>query len=198
MIDRDVLCVPIYKKPLIDSENVIQSYKEKCDSLVENHSEGWGHSWAGFCGSWNSNCLTENILIESNLFSDLLQPILDCVQEYINELNMSAKYTISLGSSWINATGKYGFQEYHRHLPSTISGCVYFSSPKEHGQFYVKNPFSYDLHDELEIFQSKKPIDLEAGDIILFPSNLEHGVMQNPKKEYRYSLCFNFLHGIKE
>jgi len=198
MIDRDLLCVPIYKKPLIDSENVIQSYKEKCDKLVEKHDEGWGYAWAGFCGSWNSYFLTENILTESNLFSDLTQPILDCVQEYINELGMSSKYEITLDDSWLNATGKYGFQEYHRHVPSTISGCVYFSSPKEFGKFYVKNPFAYDMHDELEFFKERKFIDLDSGDILLFPSNLEHGVMQNPKDKNRYSLCFNFNHHLKE
>ena len=191
MFDRDILCVPIYKKPLIDSKDIIEQYKEKCDNLVEKHNEGWGYGWAGFCGSWNSTCLTRNILIESDLFSGLTQPILDCVQEYIDELGMYSEYMIELKQSWLNATGKYGFQEYHRHAPATISGCVYFSSPKEYGQFYVKNPFSYDLHDELNIFKGKKFIDLDAGDILLFPSNLEHGVAQNPKNKNRYSLCFN-------
>jgi len=198
MLDKEILCIPIYKKKLIESEEILQSYREKCDNLVVKHDEGWGYAWANFCGSWNSNFLTNNILINSSIFKDLLDPILRCTQEYIEELRMTSKYSIQLSDSWLNATSAYGFQEYHRHVPNTISGCIYFSSPKEFGNFYVKNPFSYDQHDELDIFMTRKIIDLEDGDLLLFPSNLEHGVMQNPKNEKRYSLCFNFNHSVKE
>lgn len=198
MIDRETFCIPIYKKKLINSEEDLRSYRKKCNDLVEKHDEGWAYAWAQYCGSWNSIFLTDNILMELSTFKDLLDPILNCTQEYIEELKLPGQYAIQLGQSWLNTTSAYGFQEYHRHIPSTISGCIYFSSPKKYGNFYVKNPFEYDMHYELEIFKEKKIIDLEAGDILLFPSNLEHGVMQNPSDKKRHSLCFNFDHVIKE
>jgi len=198
MIDKETFCIPIYKKKVINSEKILQLYREKCDNLVEENDEGWGYDWAGFCGSWNSNFLTYNILTESSIFKDLINPIVDCTQEYLQELKMPPEYTVRLDHSWLNATSEYGFQEYHRHAPYTISGCIYFSSPREYGNFYFKNPFEYELHDELDIFKPHRVLDLEAGDILLFPSNLKHGVAQNPKNKKRYSLCFNFNHILKE
>ena len=197
MLNNDVLCVPIYVKKIVESSELLKTYKKECQTLVESHPEGWGNDWAEFCGSWNSLFLTQDILFGSTLFQDIQQDVLQCVQEYIDSLGLYSNYKLNLDQSWLNATSSYGFQEYHHHIPNTISGCFYISSPEKYGRFYVKNPFANPPHDEIELFEEKKFITLNEGDLILFPSNLEHGVMQNPTKENRYSIAFNFNAEIK-
>lgn len=196
MIDNSILSFPIYKKRIVDSQEILKSYEILSDKLVSENPQGWGYSWAEVCGSWNSLFLCDNIIQYVEKFSHLKLHIDNCVREYLNQLdfNFNSQY-FKERHVWLNATDKDGYQETHDHVSlPTISGTFYISSPKQYGNFYFENPY-YNLEREknLSIFKEKIEVDLEAGDLILFPSNAKHGVMKNPKNKNRYSISFNYV-----
>jgi uncharacterized protein (TIGR02466 family) len=192
MIAYDLACAPIYIKRLVNSEELLQKFEKTADELVNSNKDSWGYDWAEGCGSWNSHSLYKNLVFETELFPELRELFIECVGEYLDELSATRKYNYEITESWLNATSKYIFQEYHQHRPHLVSGSFYISSPRELGRFYIKNPCYYPENEVItEYMQDKKFLDLDAGYIVIFPSNLEHGVEQNPKEKNRYSVTFN-------
>lgn len=198
MIDYKTISAPIYTKTIIQSKDILNSFRKTADKLVKNNKTGWGYSWAKYCGSWHSGSIAVDLIFGTDYFVELRQPILDAVQEYIDGVGLNPDYNISVNDSWLNATSKHGFQETHHHVPNTISGSFYISSPREYGPFFIKNPLAYPPHEEIGHFSDIQFVDLGEGDVVLFPSHLEHGVMQNPINKNRYSIAFNFIAHKKE
>lgn len=192
MFDYKTLQIPFYIKNDIVDGRILNNYKETADKLVETYDNGWGNGWADFCNSWNSLMIDKNLIFSTDLFKEIKEPIINSLKEYFKELGVPSGYNIQIYESWLNATSPYGFQESHTHIGSAVSGCFYISCPKKFGSFYIDNPLEYGLFGNfIPLYNNKKFFDLAAGSLILFPSNVKHGVRQNPTTENRYSISFN-------
>ena len=109
---------------------------------------------------------------------------------------------------WMNAYEKAHFQEGHTHLPGFFSGIHYVCFDPEHhnGTTFVNpqaNLYSYltnmnsdcegttidmDLNRHLD---EMNDVDVEEGDVIIFPSTLEHMVKKNMSNKLRITVSFN-------
>ncbi len=115
---------------------------------------------------------------------------------YVNEVyNIGEEIVIT--QSWLNKNGRGELHHKHSHPNSIISGVWY---PAIHEglpplQFAKGEVRDIDLTTNergFNIFNSHKfIIKMNKGDLILFPSNLDHMVPPNPYNEERISLSFN-------
>ncbi len=112
------------------------------------------------------------------------------------ELNWTIK------EAWVNILETGGHQAMHLHANSFISGVVYltdshpsanlmFQKPESHTSFVFSN---FNARSELNPFTDARwqVPDIKAGDLILFPSYMMHGVAGN-EGEQRISLAFNAI-----
>ena len=100
---------------------------------------------------------------------------------------------------WVNYQSKYQYQEYHDHRERLISGIYYVDVPEGTPGIMMKTPLKAnydDLFFNEEAVQEVNHLDIETGDILLFPSWLDHGVKANMTDKHRVNISFNF--GVPE
>jgi uncharacterized protein (TIGR02466 family) len=146
-------------------------------------------------GGWQS----PNLDLHEKTFTDLNKKIIETSIEFIKNCEFKPG-NFSILNMWANINEYKDFNNLHLHQNSFISGVYYLQTPKDCGNLVFKHPCShleYDWsssnfkhHNEynspLYNFIPKK------GDLILFPSWLEHYVEPNlNKKEQRISIAFN-------
>ena len=134
-----------------------------------------------------------------------IKSILDeYVKEYYTNImcvNMN-KVSPYITQSWINYTKSGEHHHRHAHPNSLVSGVLYIDSDKEKDKILLYNP--QDNYKRIKpetiswnAYNSESwwfPIG--TGELIMFPSELEHMVVQKEGKNLRTSLAFNtFLKG---
>ena len=102
---------------------------------------------------------------------------------------------------WVNVNPPGAYNKQHVHPESQMSGVVWFKCPPASGCLTFPNPFAYtqsnfilkfpkDFRDKYMIYHTKDHQPQE-GEIIVFPSDLYHGVDPNQSNQDRISLAFN-------
>lgn len=119
------------------------------------------------------------------------------VVEFSKSYGCENSYEVS--QSWINVYDKGDFQESHVHIGFDFSGIYFLQAPEDSGKVVFENPLNiYNMRP----LKSKKITDLYTesaiyapveGRLLLFRSNLRHGVFPNQSQNTRISLAFNFL-----
>ena len=126
------------------------------------------------------------------------------VDNYMNELGYS-EITYRMSSSWFNMYGANQYQEEHSHLPELFSGLYVMKfDPEIHKGlvFTNKHPELAVIHSLLELrpknfsnAYTDNYINLEEGNVYIFPSSLRHLVPPQPanldKDNYRITFTFN-------
>ena len=110
---------------------------------------------------------------------------------------MGSDSEMVITQSWLNKSGKGESHHEHKHPNSMISGVWY---PQIHEklppiQFKTEKQRDVDLSfKRYNNFNSATfMLPMRAGELILFPSNLQHSVPPNQSDEERISLSFNTL-----
>lgn len=141
--------------------------------------------------------IDQSIVDNHNLaLGNILEKIQVEIVEYCKQLEI---YNQKIVSSWININPKHAYNRKHVHSNSGVSGAYYVSVPDDsHGNFifhrsrefadYRWNQLSKTDSKDLKSFISYPP---KTGDLILFPSYLEHEVMPNQSEDPRISISFN-------
>lgn len=134
-------------------------------------------------------------------YIDLKKSIQEHIDCYVyNHLKIDTRYTFHITNSWVNKHTRDDFANKHFHTHSLISGIYYLQAPKDSGKpvFYnsstnimLSNMFDFELTESNYINNSRYTIDIKDGDIIIFPSHLQHSVEKSQTNELRYSLAFN-------
>lgn len=103
--------------------------------------------------------------------------------------------------SWFTKT--YSGQDIHRHNHpnSLMSGVVYIKANKNSDHLFLSKPYVYQTlnfitQQENEFNSQTVKCTVESGDLIMFPSNLEHWFNHVEHNDIRISLAFNtFIEG---
>jgi len=97
--------------------------------------------------------------------------------------------------SWINFTQPSGFHHRHHHPNSFLSGVFYFNTNPNNDEITFFRPIPNNWHippKQFNAFNSQQwTFKVTQGDLIIFPSNLEHTVNLTKSQETRISLAFN-------
>ena len=170
----------------IDNEQI----KNKC---LEREKQGLGFRFDTIQGGgWQSN----KDLFDSE-FPALKKSLIVGANEILSQIYVD-QASIRMINSWANISRKGESTLPHIHEEASWS-CVYYATPTEDANLYFKDPRLLEYMDKSHDYLKqpyanvirKRPFD--AGEAILFPSWLEHGVGPATKDEIRISIASNFL-----
>jgi len=139
-----------------------------------------------------------------NKIPDLKEKIFEHLNIYAHKhLKVKDEQKFFYLNSWIVRHSKNDFAHSHFHTNSLISGVYYLNKPKNSGDLIFKkdpiksNLFSITVKPEFKEYDytnsDKTRVVINSGDVVLFPSHLEHSVEENTTDNVRYSLAFNFF-----
>ncbi len=104
---------------------------------------------------------------------------------------------IQIQSMWAIINKKDDFNVIHSHPNSFLSAAYYVKAPKNCGRFQVENPNSIKKHISPEIANENEHnvllagIEINEGDLLIFPGYLPHKVARNQSNEDRIVISFN-------
>ena len=153
-------------------------------------------------GNSGQKSVNENILLQE-CFHDLKYQIEYALNSFLfGNLNFSQGKIVHTGS-WINLHRPGDYAPRHNHTNSFYSGVFYLQVPENSGRIWFVKPNSLPTYStptidpeikEFNIYNSNEwGFDLEANDLLLFPSHVDHLVEINKSNTNRYSLAFNYF-----
>ena len=102
---------------------------------------------------------------------------------------------------WKNINFPGSFNVKHNHPRSNLSGVLWIKAPKDSGNIVFTSPQFFDKFQELYSYNDEFKLKSNAymtyyfipkeGNILIFPSSLEHEVKENKSNEDRISYSFN-------
>ena len=165
------------------------------NKVLEREQKGLGFRFDPIQGGgWQSN---KDLL--DNDFSFSKQSLLIGINEILSQIYVDDA-SVKMINSWANISRKGEYTMPHIHEESSWS-CVYYVTPTEDANLYFKDPrlleymdkSHHHLRQPYANMIRKRPFN--AGEAILFPSWLEHGVGPNTSDNARISIACNFLIG---
>tara|TARA_R110000744_G_scaffold333068_2_gene438453 strand:+ start:489 stop:1100 length:612 start_codon:yes stop_codon:yes gene_type:complete len=137
-----------------------------------------------------------NYILNTKPFNNLKKELDEIVKDYFDKVISSSNNIESyITQSWLNYTETNQYHHKHAHPNSIVSGIIYINADKKND----KIKFFKDNHSiikpeikDYNIWNSETWwFEVETGEIILFPSSLEHMVETKQGTNTRISLSFN-------
>lgn len=144
-------------------------------------------------GNTTSN---DHYVLRNDTLSNLLEFIQKSLDQYLHEVHAPKNETsLRITQSWLNYTKPTEWHHKHFHPNSFVSGVLYMKAARECDKIYFYNE-SYrqiDIATEnFNLYNSKSWwFEVNAGDLLLFPSSLAHMVQVVTGEDTRISLSFN-------
>jgi uncharacterized protein (TIGR02466 family) len=149
-----------------------------------------------------------NYLLNDKNLKNLKKEIENELKNFVyNQLKIKNNYKFVMLNSWAMKHIKNDWAQPHYHSNSFISGVVYLKTNKNSGYFsFNKNSNWNNICSNFLKFEYTKYTEQncdtwfilpENGNIILFPSFLEHSVSKNESDEDRYCCSFNFYPNVE-
>lgn len=144
-----------------------------------------------FLNSFDDDGKFKNFLEKSTLF-------------FVEEIMGNDIGEVIVTDCWLNKCDKSGYQPFHNHCNSYISGTYYLNyDKKKHSKLRVNSPFSFkDPGIPFISINSKKYTQfngkdvtcdfIDEGMLVLWPSNLVHGYSENNYDD-RITISMNFM-----
>lgn len=136
---------------------------------------------------------TYNFIEKFNCIN-LKNRIIQSTYEYFDKIGWTGSREIVIQNSWINLSDIDEDNTQHCHPGYDISGTYYFRISEEQGPISFYNPNNIAFSCEFPqgpVCPQTTTIVPDDGDIILFPSWLNHSVRKNKSQEQRVSVAFN-------
>ena len=151
--------------------------------IIKSNVQGWHSN--------NFNLEDENVIEFINLISPNINNVL-------NDMNWDmSKQRAKISAMWAIINKPNDFNVIHTHPNSFLSAAYYVKAPKDAGKFVFENPntvatHSYPAPERKTEFNVKTAgLEIEEGDLLLFPAYLPHKVNENKSSEDRIVISFN-------
>ena len=109
--------------------------------------------------------------------------------------NTSNQVELKITQSWLTLSGKGQSHHIHTHPNSVVSGVLYINLAPEDGINFYRNEDNiwYELVRQQDNYYNAYQylVQCNVGDMLLFPSNVRHGVREVTTDINRISLSFN-------
>lgn len=186
--------IPLFATPLyrskIQLDSSLQALVRSCDFIPFSTGNGL--------------CTRDHYLLDQPAFAQLRGEIMRHVQVYARDVvSMADHIELYLTNSWSTCHRRGDHSQRHQHSNSLISGIVYIDVDADSGQLRFFKPDNWanlwpgavDLDSSAyNIYNSKFwELQPENGDIVLFPSQLNHGVTPSVSTRDRYVVAFNLF-----
>jgi uncharacterized protein (TIGR02466 family) len=143
----------------------------------------------------NKSSINKNVLA-AEAMADVRALLQACLDDYFLKIyNSSNQVCLKITQSWLAQSQRGEAHHSHVHPNSVVSGVLYINLAEQDGiDFYRSDDMVwYELLRKADTYYNayKYFIKTEIGDILLFPSNLKHGVQAVTADISRISLSFN-------
>lgn len=171
--------------------------KPKCDSLLNQVKK---NSYIEKDGGISSVSLQTSADTQPHTwaeFAELQQWLNPKINEVIKNLKlMEQPYQVS--NSWINKHPPGAWTDEHCHKGCQITMAIYLHVPANSGRIMFKDPLEYHWWGDPSDHRSAQngnwyPVDIQTGDVLMFPGWLQHKTEVNNSQEDRYVLTVNLM-----
>jgi uncharacterized protein (TIGR02466 family) len=134
---------------------------------------------------------------------DIIDFVESCSTEYWEKLNY-VKSKISVVYSWANLYPPGSYIDNHNHIPSPTVASFYLKSPYKSGNLVFEDPLVNILRyqpykglndKDLYVNSFDTIIEVEEGDLVIWPGYLMHKTEKNLSDQNRIILGFNITYG---
>jgi uncharacterized protein (TIGR02466 family) len=127
---------------------------------------------------------------------DIRRVIEEHLAQYLRTVfNTSNQVQLQITQSWLTLAGKGQSHHVHTHPNSVVSGVLYINLAQQDGISFYRNEDNiwYELIKQQDNYfnASQYFVQSSVGDLLLFPSNVRHGVREVTSDVQRVSLSFN-------
>jgi uncharacterized protein (TIGR02466 family) len=148
----------------------------------------------------NLNSLNTYIL-NNLIFKELKDELTSHINNFFNTI-INPKYDpqLYITQSWLNYTKEKEFHHIHSHHNSIVSGVLYINADKNNDEItFLKKNFNeiqVERKNDNPYNANTCNFTVETGNLLLFPSSLDHWVSAKKGTNTRISLAFNtFIKG---
>ena len=184
---------PVFKFKLKDFKNLNKELSEYIYKIRDEDGSGIERSNKG---GWHSKNF------DLTVKSSIQKKFIIKVQEYILNVFQSCGWktenqNIRITEMWAIINKRDNFNVLHTHPNCYLSAAYYVKAPKKCGRFQVENPNIAKKHSYPEIKVRNElntegaAIDIDEGDLLIFPAYLPHKVGKNESDEDRIVISFN-------
>lgn len=146
-------------------------------------------------GGWQSEDIVKN-----KSFENFFEKVTEKANSIKDLYKLKNEHMLFVDSAWVNINQKYDYNVLHNHGDNFFSGVYYANVPDNSGAIEFRHPsaakaviswskFAYQLNGMNSDILNIEP---KTGQIIIFPSWLDHEVNRNNSDEERVSIAFNF------
>lgn len=183
----EVFPEPIYKGEIVFSERELSYFnraREKGD-------------YRNTYGNYTSN---DSFVLENEELVELKDSVQKHLDYYLTSIIGASNVSLEITQSWLNFNDYGSSHHTHTHVNSIVSGVIY-TTPNPAPLVVFKRqdyfPIRPMITNMTQYNNPMKVIEVKQGDILLFPSQLPHGVQSNKTNKTRTSLAFNtFYKGV--
>jgi uncharacterized protein (TIGR02466 family) len=175
-------------------KNINRSFTKKEMEFVREHEKN-------VYPNEGNETSVERYLFENKIFKKLHDECLSVANEYMKEI-ICPKYDVApyFTQAWLNYTTPGQFHHRHSHANSYLSGVLYINAEEEDKIHFFKSIPHEHIKLVTENFNTYNSeswwVPVRTGDIVVFPSSLQHMVTNTESNKTRISLAFNtFLKG---
>ena len=151
--------------------------------------------WEEHIGNYGS---VATDLLDHKAFSSLRLFVEKSLKDYLTKtISPIDDNEFYITQSWANITKPGQFHHGHVHQNSLISGVLYINAEEGKDNILFTNSADkyeriyLDIKEHTTYNSSSKSISVKTGDLVLFPSELEHQVKTTMSNSDRISLAFN-------
>lgn len=144
------------------------------------------------------NVISKNFqVLEDERMSDIKDFVeISLSKLFYDVLSVREDITPYIVSSWLNETKAGGFHHKHKHPNSYVSGVIFIKAQEDdytafdrpNAEVIAPTYVESNMYNGVEI-----QVPVVTGDILLFPSTINHGVPSVETNDSRISLAFNVM-----
>ena len=184
---------PVFKYKINNYEKLNKDLSSYIYNLYKDDNNGIERSNRGGWHSKNFK-LSEPNSIQKKFAEEIQKYILISFQ------NMGWKIkdkNIRIKDMWAIINKKNNFNVIHTHPNCYLSAAYYVKAPKNCGKFYIENPniakryFYPEVVNKNELNGDVAGIEINEGELLLFPGYLPHKVGKNETDDDRIVISFN-------
>ena len=196
MIKSEILKLfpePIFKYKIEDHKDINKKLSEYIYNLKNNDDEGLKRSNKGGWHSKNFELKDKNS-IQFQFAIKVQEYIVDTFKKFGWKIKNK---NIRISEMWAIINKKENFNVIHTHPNCYLSAAYYVKAPINCGKFEIEHPniakkYAFpevEVRNELNLEVAS--IEINEGDLLLFPSYLPHKVGQNQSDDDRIVISFN-------
>ena len=201
----------LWKKEITETSDILKLVQPQIESNIKKYPTLTPENWDCVTHSSAFNVHVGNEINNKFCTDAVLEVYRKYVKSFCKDFNIDDK-RFHVNDFWYNAFLNNHFQEPHTHLPGVFSAVHYliFDSTVHSATTFINpnisttqsiNAFKPNLmqvlaKDNLQhscFLNNFTPKDIAAGDIIIFPSFLNHYVRPNNSNKKRVTISFDIL-----